>query len=83
MNLLTEIQSRAAAPTPPFFQLLKKLGLLLAAIGTAVLTAPGAVPEVLLTYSGHAITAGTILVSICQLTVDDRRLEEQLLQAVK
>ena len=48
-----------------------------------MLTAPEEVPEILLAYAGHAVTAGTILVSICQLTVDESRLEEKLLQAVK
>ena len=83
MIILTEVKNRALAPTPPFFQLLKKVGLLIAAIGTAVLTAPGLVPELLLSYAGYAITAGTVLVSICQLTVDDSQLEERLLQSVK
>lgn len=83
MNLITEVKTRALAPSPPFFQLLKKAGLLIAAIGTAVLTAPGAVPEILQAYAAHAVTAGTILVSICQLTVDDTALEERLLKAVK
>jgi hypothetical protein len=83
MNLISEVKNRALAPTPPFFQFLKKAGVLLAAVGTAVLTAPGLVPDLLATYAGHAVTAGTILVSISQLTVDDRRLEERLPQAVK
>lgn len=83
MNILTEVQARAMAPTPPFFQLLKKAGLLIAAVGIAVMTAPGLVPELIQQVAGYAITAGTILVSICQLTVDESRLEERLLQAVK
>jgi hypothetical protein len=83
MNILTEVKNRAMAPTPPFFQFLKKAGLIIAAVGIAVITAPGAVPAVLLAYAGHAVTAGTILVSICQLTVDDSKLEERLLQSVK
>jgi hypothetical protein len=83
MRLITEIKNRALAPTPPFFQFLKKAGLIIAAIGTAMLTVPGAVPDVLLDYAGYAVTAGTILVSICQLTVDEGRLEEKLLQSVK
>ena len=83
MNLLNEVKDRALAPTPPFFQFLKKAGLLIAAVGTAVLTAPGMVPEILLAYAGHAVTAGTILVSICQLTVDDGKVEERLMQPVK
>lgn len=83
MRTIDEIKYRATAPTPPFFQKLKKAGLLIAAIGTAVLTAPGLVPELIQEYAGYAITAGTILVSICQLTVDESKLEEKLLQSVK
>ena len=83
MNILTEVKNRATAPTPPFFQFLKKAGLIIAAVGIAVISAPGAVPAILLAYAGYAITAGTILVSICQLTVDESKLEERLLQTVK
>ena len=83
MNIINEITSRASAPTPIFFQKVKKIGLIIAAIGTAVLTAPGVVPAVLLTYAGYAITAGTVLVSIAQLTVDEEQLEEKLLASVK
>ena len=71
------------APTPPFFQFLKKAGLIIAAVGIAVITAPGVVPAILLVYAGHAVTAGTILVTISQLTVDESKLEERLLQPVK
>ena len=83
MNILNEIKNRATAPTPIFFQKVKKIGLIIAAIGTAVLTAPGVVPAVLLTYAGYAITAGTVLVSISQLTVNEEQLEEKLLALVK
>ncbi|MBN3582506.1 hypothetical protein JYB64_08900 [Algoriphagus aestuarii] len=83
MNILTEIKQRASAPTPPFFQKVKKIGLIIAAVGTAVITAPGSIPAILLTYAGYAITAGTVLVSIAQLTVDEERLEDDLLQSVK
>ncbi len=78
MNLLTEVKNRAIAPTPPFFQMVKKAGLIIAAIGTAVLTAPGSIPVMLLTYAGYAVTAGTVLVTISQLTVDDGAVEKLL-----
>ena len=78
MNLLTEVKDRALAPTPPFFQMVKKAGLIIAAIGTAVLTAPGSIPAILLTYAGYAVTAGTVLVTISQLTVDDGAFEKLL-----
>ncbi|WP_296618250.1 hypothetical protein [Marivirga sp.] len=54
----------ALAPIPCFFQFLKKAGLSIAAVGIAVITAPGAVTAILLAYAGHAVTGGTILVSI-------------------
>ncbi|SFT46737.1 hypothetical protein SAMN04489724_0873 [Algoriphagus locisalis] len=79
MNILTEVKQRATAPTPPFFQKVKKAGLIIAAIGTAVLTAPGMVPAVLLAYAGYAVTAGTVLVTISQLTVDDGAFEQALM----
>lgn len=83
MNILAEIKQRASAPTPQFFQKVKKIGLIIAAIGTAVITAPGVVPAALLTYAGYAITAGTVLVSIAQLTVDEEQLEDKLMASVK
>ncbi|MEB2787178.1 hypothetical protein [Algoriphagus persicinus] len=80
MNILAEVKDRALAPTPPFFQKLKKAGLIIAAIGTAVLTAPGTVPAILLAYAGYAVTAGTVLVTISQLTVDDGAFEKVLMK---
>ncbi|MBN7817025.1 hypothetical protein [Algoriphagus pacificus] len=82
MSILTEIKQRATAPTPLFFQKVKKIGLIIAAVGTAVITAPGSIPVVLLSYAGYAITAGTVLVSIAQLTVDEERLEEKLMSSL-
>ena len=82
MNTIEEIKIRATMPTPPFFQKLKKIGLVIAAIGLAILSAPGFVPELLTEIAGYAITAGTILVSICQLTVDELRLEDKLMSQV-
>ena len=78
MKIINEIASRATAPTPPFFRMVKKAGLIIAAIGTAVLTAPGSIPAILITYAGYAVTAGTVLVTISQLTVDDGAFEKLL-----
>lgn len=82
MNTIQELQYRATAPTPPFFQKLRKVGLIVAAVGTATVAAPGVVPEIVQVIAGYAITAGTILVSICQLTVDESSFEEKLLADV-
>lgn len=71
MNILDEIKSRANAPTPPFFQKLKKIGFIVVAVGTAVLAAPSAIPAVLIIWAQHALTAGTILITVSQLVVDE------------
>lgn len=75
MNILSEVKDRALAPTPRFFQKLKRIGLIVAAVGTAVLTAPVSLPSVFLAYAGYAVTAGTVLLTISQLTVDDGAFE--------
>ncbi|GAB3228114.1 hypothetical protein GCM10027454_27680 [Algoriphagus aestuariicola] len=44
-----------------------------------LLTPMNTINEILLAYAGYAVTAGTILLSICQLTVDESRLEEKII----
>lgn len=75
MNTLDEIKFRAKAPTPPFFQKLKKIGFIVAAIGTGVLAAPSDLPEVFMTWAQHFLTAGTVLMTICQLVVEENSME--------
>ncbi|MBC6365747.1 hypothetical protein [Algoriphagus sp. AK58] len=70
MSTLDEIKYRAQAPTPPFFQKLKRVGFMVAAVGTAVLTAPGELPEILLTWAQHCLTGGIVLITVSQLVVD-------------
>jgi ABC-type xylose transport system permease subunit len=69
-NLLTELKTRWKKPTPPFFQKLGHIGLILAGVGGAILTAPVSVPAALTTAAGYLLTAGVIITSISQVTVD-------------
>jgi hypothetical protein len=71
MFTLEEIKLRIQAPTPLFFQKLKKTGFLVAAVGTAVLTAPGSIPELVTVWAQHALTAGTVLMTVSQLVVEE------------
>jgi len=44
---------RAQAPTPKFFKTLRSVGLVIAAAGAAILTAPVALPAAIVTVGGY------------------------------
>lgn len=71
MFTIEELKHRVQAPTPPFFQKLKKVGFVLAAVGTAILTAPGVIPELVLIWAQHLLTGGTVLMTVSQLVVEE------------
>jgi len=68
-----EIIKRAKAPTPKFFKKLRTIGLLLAAIGGTVVTAPVSLPALLLSIGGYVAVAGGVISAISQITVDDSK----------
>jgi hypothetical protein len=67
MNLL----ERAVSPTPTFFQKLRNIGLVLAAISAAVISAPVALPAIITTIAGYLAVAGTVLSGVSQITVPE------------
>lgn len=64
------IVERVKAPTPKFFKTLRTIGLTLAAVGGAILTAPIAVPAALVTIAGYVALAGGVMTAISQTAVD-------------
>lgn len=69
------IVKRAKAPTPKFFKILRNVGLVLAAIGGGILTAPVSLPVGLVTAGGYIAVAGGVLSAVSQITVDDDALK--------
>ncbi|RQP16377.1 MAG: hypothetical protein EAS52_12015 [Parapedobacter sp.] len=67
---------RAQAPTPKFFKAIRSVGLVIAAAGAAILTAPVALPAAIVTVGGYLTVAGSVLSAISQVTVDDNRKKE-------
>jgi uncharacterized membrane protein HdeD (DUF308 family) len=61
---------RVSSPTPKFFKVLRDIGLALAAVGGAVLTAPIAIPAVVTTAAGYVAVAGGVLTAVSQATVE-------------
>ena len=72
MNTLTEISERIKSPTPPFFKKLRNLGLILAGVGTTLLTAPVSMPIIVTTIGGYLLTAGSVLTAISQTAKEDK-----------
>jgi len=70
---MMNVIDRAQAPTPKFFRVLRSVGLVIAAAGAAILTAPVALPAAIVTVGGYLTVAGSVLSAISQVTVDDNR----------
>ena len=68
---MNKIVERAKAPTPKFFKVLRTIGLALATVGTAVVTAPVALPLIITTVGGYVAVAGGVISAVSQLTVED------------
>lgn len=66
-----KIIERAQAPTPKFFKLLRTIGIAMLAISGALLTAPVALPVVVVTVAGYTAVAGGVLSAVSQITVED------------
>lgn len=76
MNVL----QRASAPTPKFFRVLRSIGLVLATVGGAVITAPISLPAVVVTVAGYLAVAGGVISAVSQVTVDDVALNGKVEQ---
>lgn len=68
------IVQRAGAPTPKFFKTLRTAGIVMAAVGGAILTAPVSIPLVIVNIAGYLTVAGGVLTAVSQITVDESKI---------
>ena len=66
--MVQEIRQRIKSPTPKFFKKVRNIGIAVAAIGTAIVTAPIALPAVLVKVAGYLAVAGTSISVASQAT---------------
>ncbi len=71
---------RITAPTPKFFKILRNVGILIGAVGGAILSAPVTLPALVITVAGYMVTAGVVAGAISQATVDERKTLREKLQ---
>jgi hypothetical protein len=67
---------RCNIETPPFFKKLRKVGLMVAAAGTAVIAAPVALPAVVVTIGGYLIVGGAVASAVSQAAIDSSTSSE-------
>lgn len=72
------LQQRLTAPSPSFFKKIRNIGLILGAVGGAILTAPVTLPPLLITIAGYLATAGLVASAVSATTVDDPSPEPEL-----
>lgn len=63
-----EIMNRVKGPTPKFFKVLRNIGLIMAGVGTVLLTAPVSLPSAVVTLGGYLVTAGGVATAVSQFT---------------
>ena len=75
---MSEIIDRAKAPTPKFFRVLRNIGLIMAGVGTVLLTAPVSLPAAVVTIGGYLVTAGGVVTAVSQITnISDDAISEK------
>lgn len=62
---------RCNAETPPFFKKLRTVGVVVAAAGTALVTAPVALPAAVLAIGGYLIVGGAVASAVSQAAIAD------------
>ena len=68
---MNQLFKRLGGKTPKFFKNLRNIGLTLAAISGALLTAPIALPVAVTTFAGYLLTASGVIAAVSQLPVED------------
>ena len=61
---------RLKSPTPKFYRVLRNIGLGLVAAGGVLVTAPVAIPAMIVTVGGYLIVAGSVATAVAQTVVE-------------
>lgn len=70
------LKERVLAPTPKFWKKVQKVGLLLTAVGTALATAPVALPVAVVTIGSYVAFGGGLIAAMSQFTVEDSQVAQ-------
>ena len=66
---MKKIINRLQQPTPPFFQKIRNIGLVIAAVGTSIITAPVALPLLIVNIASYLLVAGGVMSTVGQAAI--------------
>ncbi len=70
---MNTVIKRMKKPTPKFFTKLRNVGLTLTGISAAVLTAPVALPEILVNIAGYMAVGAAVMSGVSQSAVKNEK----------
>ena len=74
---MKELKGRWKAKTPKFWKKVQRWAIITGAVAGAIIAAPVALPAAVITAAGYVVTAGTVAVTLSQLTVENtKQLED-------
>ena len=71
MKFEQELINRIMAPTPKFFKAVRRVGVVLGTVGTALLAAPVVLPAMVTTVAGYLVAAGLVATAVSSAAVAD------------
>ena len=72
-----KLLDRYKKSTPSFFKKLRNIGIAMAATGGAILTAPIALPALVITIATYLTVVGTVVTTVSQAVVSDDEIEPE------
>jgi hypothetical protein len=69
MKAINTVVTRMQSPTPSFFKKIRNIGIVVGAIGAAILGAPVALPAILVKIAGYLTVAAAVASGVSQAAV--------------
>jgi len=69
------LKRRINSPSPTFFNKIKKFGLILSGVGTAILASPVVLPALITSMAGYLVTTGLVASAVAMVTVEEKTIK--------
>lgn len=70
--MFKQLYDRLKAPTPKFWQRVRRVGVVLGSAGAAMLAAPATLPAWIPVAGGYVVLAGSLITALSSLTCEDQ-----------
>lgn len=69
------LKERISSPSPSLFNKIKKFGLVISAVGTALIASPVALPAIITSVAGYLVTTGLVASAVSMVTVEEKAVK--------